>query len=531
MIKGHNKDVLYEHSLDHALEFYSKAGSLYVMGPRGRKPFEPYGGEHAETSALALFQAVWAVNYKEARMDAMKLLFWLRDCRGGAGNRSGFRSCIRWLATEAGKDGQAWLKANLALIQKHGRMDDLESLFGTPLEKEAAKLWANGILTADHYALKWAKRNMKPLQKQLGVNEAGLRKLLVKPERHTVEQHMCSNLAKCPDCGQLVHWHKLNPAGIARNVWDMAAPAKSGTSIDSNVYMCSECEYQQRGPIKWETIDYSKIPSKAMKAYAKAFAKHDPAGFAQFKTDLAEGKTKVNASVLFPHDCKHAVEHGDPSIADAQFAALPNYMEGNNMRIMCLADTSGSMTAPIGGTVSRIDVSVSLALYCSDRLGKDNPLYRKYMEFSSLPAFKDWQGIDFHLACKWEDGWCGSTDIEAALNFLLAFAKKNKIPSEQMVNCLIILSDMQFDQSVSGAGRPVVESCMKRWVDAGYEAPRIIYWNLAGYAGQPATAQSLNTALVSGFSPSVLKAILSGEDFSPVAIMRRTLVKYEVTAP
>ena len=84
---------------------------------------------------------------------------------------------------------------------------------------------------------------------------------------------------------------------------------------------------------------------------------------------------------------------------------------------------------------------------------------------------------------------------------------------------------------LTSAGRTVVEKCMQRWADAGYDVPKIVYWNLAGYAGQPATAQSGNTGLVSGFSPSILKAILTGEDFSPVAIMRRALEKYQVAVP
>jgi len=209
-------------------------------------------------------------------------------------------------------------------------------------------------------------------------------------------------------------------------------------------------------------------------------------------------------------------------------------MSGTNQRVMCLVDTSGSMVAAVaGGTIMRIDVSVSLGLYCSDRLGKENPLYRKYMEFSSTPSFKNWTGKRFSEACQDTDGYCGSTNIEAALDYLLAFAKKQKIQPEYMINTLLILSDMQFDQGVKpgGAGRTVVEKCMQRWADAGYDVPKIVYWNLAGYAGQPATAQSGNTGLVSGFSPSILKAILTGEDFSPVAIMRRALEKYQVTVP
>jgi len=59
----------FEHSLDHAVEFFSKAGSLFTK----RDSF--YEGEE---SALALFQKVWIVD----KALAMRLLLWLRDCRG-----------------------------------------------------------------------------------------------------------------------------------------------------------------------------------------------------------------------------------------------------------------------------------------------------------------------------------------------------------------------------------------------------------------------------------------------------------------
>jgi hypothetical protein len=58
----------YEHALDHAVEFFSKAGSLFEK----RESF--YGHEE---SALSLFQKVWIVD----PIVSFKLLLWLRDCR------------------------------------------------------------------------------------------------------------------------------------------------------------------------------------------------------------------------------------------------------------------------------------------------------------------------------------------------------------------------------------------------------------------------------------------------------------------
>ena len=74
------------------------------------------------------------------------------------------------------------------------------------------------------------------------------------------------------------------------------------------------------------------------------------------------------------------------------------------------------------------------------------------------------------------------------------------------------------------------EMCMDKWKNAGYDIPKIMYWNLAGYAGSPDINRK-DIALVSGFSPSILTAVLNGEDFSPVAIMNRTIEKYKITIP
>ena len=533
MLKGHNQDPLYEHSLDHALEFFTKAGSLYAEGS-GRTPYLPYG-VNSHTSALQLFQQLWIVNNTDSRTTAMKLLFWLRDPRGGAGNRSAFRECIRWLATDA-PGGIEWLRLNYTRIPEYGRFDDLKSLFGTSMESDAGTYWAERVLARDHYALKWAKTDMVPLMKGLQrltkkrQNQATLRKLLAKPERKTVEQSISANISICPNCNSSVAWRH------ARDDKDKFLRNVEG----EYVYVCSNCSALRAGPIPWaEAVDYESVPSQAMTRYVKAFQRHDPEFYGAYKEVLKNGSAKVNANVLFPHQCR-AVVRKDPDMANELFKALPNYMEGCDKNVMVLADTSGSMSAKVGGSTRAIDVSVSLALYCSDRLGPDNPFYRKYMEFGSQPTFRDWCGSDFSSTCFKTGGYCGSTNIQAALEYILSMAQMFKATREQMINTLIIISDMQFDQHTSGdryniackgTERTVVERTLSQWQTAGYDKPSIVFWNVAGYAGQPATCETPNTALVSGFSPSILRAILEEREMDSMLILRRAISKYKVTAP
>ena len=62
---------------------------------------------------------------------AMKLLFWARDVRGGAGERQVFKDIISYMA----ENHDLALKPNLHLISEYGRFDDLLVLSGTRLEK------------------------------------------------------------------------------------------------------------------------------------------------------------------------------------------------------------------------------------------------------------------------------------------------------------------------------------------------------------------------------------------------------------
>jgi len=458
-METHEGAKTHEHSLDHALELFSKGGSLFT----NRKSF--YTGEE---SALSLFQKSW-INNEEL---TMKLLLWLRDIRGGAGNRSGFRECLNWL----GDNNPEWVIANIEWIPMVGRWDDLRSLFGTASGDRAAQLWSTHINDGDVLAAKWADRKDKPLRHILGMNEAKFRKFLSRIRKdHIVEDKMCSKV--------------------------------------------------------WDTIDYSNVPSLAMARYSKAFSKNDEERFAEYKLSLKDGKETVHADTLFPHDCVRTARNGDSDIANAQFDALPNFIEGTNENIVVIADTSGSMDVPVAGDIRAVDISQALALYCSNMIPKDNPFHKKFIAFCDEGRLQSWDGMLFSAAIRNRrifDRAVGSTRIDQALDTLLEYAMKRQVKDVPTV--LLIVSDMQFSQGCSSTNEPV-ETALKDWDDVGFKRPRIVYWNTDGYAGSPDTVRGKDVAMVSGFSTGILKAVLGGEDFSPKAVMLRALEKYKVENP
>ena len=68
--------------------------------------------------------------FEENPVYALKCLFYIRDCRGGQGERRFWRVCMKWLA----KENSEAAKRNLKHIPTFGRWDDLYIFVGTPLE-------------------------------------------------------------------------------------------------------------------------------------------------------------------------------------------------------------------------------------------------------------------------------------------------------------------------------------------------------------------------------------------------------------
>jgi hypothetical protein len=476
-MKTNEGAMAYNDAISMTVEFFSKAGSLYTGGRRNSF----YANE---ATALDLFLKA----FQEDPITSMKLMMWCRDCRGGAGNRSGARSILKWL----GNNHTDLMRANMHFIPVHGRWDDLTALFTTPLREEAGAFWADAINQGDILAAKWAKRHYKPIRMAMDLKESEFRKLLASIRKdHIVEHKMCQK--------------------------------------------------------KWNKINYEHVPSVAMARYTKAFDTNDHNRFQAYKNALSTGAATVHADVLFPHDCVRTALHGDGALAEAQFNALPNYLEGTDEQIMVICDTSGSMGSIVGGNVRAIDVSQGMALYCSSRLPENSPFYKRFIGFCSESKFVDWREHTFKSALRSRkvfDGAVGSTRIDKALDLILKIATARHIKQELMPTTLLIVSDMQFSDGACDNGYgwntnslnekeslTEVDRSIRKWIDAGYKAPKVVYWNTAGYNGQQETVNSNNVGLVSGFSPSICKAIFGGEDFSPYAIMLRAIEKYEVVVP
>mgnify|MGYP005607192181 CR=1 FL=1 len=418
---------------------------------------------------------VFVKAFSENALTAMKLLFWARDIRGGAGERQIFKDIMSYLAVNRTES----MRKNLHLVSEFGRWDDLLVLFDTPLENDALELIAKGLKDKNGLAAKWmprpnnknveVKKQANKIRQFLGLTPKDYRKLLVE-NSNTVEQLMCAK--------------------------------------------------------QWSAIDYSKLPSKAMSDLMKAFSKNDKDRFSAYITSLEKGEegVKINAGALYPYDIVKNVRNGNARGADAQWLALPNFLEGSAERFIPIVDTSGSMFWPesqVSGDLYAGHIAQSLGLYIAER--NEGPFKDAFITFNTVPELVVVKGsLSERLNQVNSLRVSGNTNLQNVYELLLSQAKKHNVPESEMPTMLIIFSDMEFNSGVRGYNNNTAQEMLeKMYTEAGYTIPKVVYWNLASRndKNKPVKFDKNGTALVSGFSPSLLSSLLGGKDMSPYSMM------------
>ena len=54
--------------------------------------------------------------------------------------------------------------------------------------------------------------------------------------------------------------------------------------------------------------------------------------------------------------------------------------------------------------------------------------------------------------------------------------------------------------------------------------PKVVYWNINSKTGVPVEFNQQGTALVSGFSPAIMKSVIRAEHFTPVDVMQSAVL-------
>lgn len=409
---------------------------------------------------------------------AGRIALWARDVRGGAGERKLFRDILLDLV----KTDPDQARALARKIPEIGRWDDVLVLLGTDLEQDAVQMILEALNNDNGLCAKWMPRKgpeALKLRSLLEWSPKFYRKRLVELTK-VVEQNMCANA--------------------------------------------------------WDDINFNHVPSLASSRYKKAFARHT-SKYKEWTEKLAKGDptAKVNAAAVYPYDVLKGLigsyhNNYDKSQLDhiaAQWNALPNYV--GDASILPIVDVSGSMTCKAGGyqsksSVTCLDVSVSLGLYLADK--NKGKFKDTFLTFSSKPELLYLQGnILDKVKQMSKSNWEMSTNLHAAMKKILDTAVSGNVPQEEMPQFLLIMSDMQFNDCTSHDDS-AMQMIERKFNHAGYNVPKIVFWNLNAHENVPVKFDKKGTALVSGFSPAIMKAVLAAdiEQFTPESIMLKAVM-------
>lgn len=450
-----------------------------------------FGGAYRQRSdadCINLFKNA----YEENEELALKCLFYLRDCRDGQGERRFFRICFKWLCNAHPEAA----KRNLEYIAEYGRWDDLiYSTLDTKLEDYAL------FLIKQQLVLDLDCKTPSLLGKWLPSTNASSHDTIA--------------------AGNKVRKYLKMTQKEYRKVL---------SSLRTKINIVEKLMSENR----WDEIDFSKIPSKAGLIYKNAFSRRDLLQ-KKYENFIKNEKTTVNAKALYPYEIvakaldgysywnRNTMSDIDRLAIEKYWNNLPNYFDNSEQSILCVVDTSGSMT---GSEASApINVAISLGIYCAERA--KGPFQNHYISFSSEPQLIDcMNGIDFvdRVQRIYKTNLCENTALTKVFDLLKNMVLTGKAKKEDLPSKIIVLSDMEID---SGAreysyydrdrfepwstenARTTMEKIRQEWAAVGLKMPNLVYWNIESRQN---TILDLgpNISLVSGMSPVIFQQVIKG---------------------
>lgn len=436
---------------------------------------------------------------------AYRMLFFSRDIRQGLGERQLFRDVFDTLDPKV-------VKALFKLIPEYGRWDDvLDVLRNDGIDEDVR----NEVIDFVHQQFNDDLKNCidgKPIS-LLAKWMPSIRKVSKDKVR------MAKYLA-----------HKF---GISEKEYRKALSA-----LRAHLKVVEK----QMSEGKWGEIDFEAVPSKAAKNYRSAFMKHDEARYREYLGKLEKGEAKVNAGAIFPYEIVSAYRIGygvrskvDP-LLENQWKALP-LPKGLLENAIVVRDGSGSMTTPVSGQSTALDVATALAILTSEHL--KGPFKDRFITFSNRPKFVDLGGcnnLQQKLQMAFDEAECSNTDIEATMQLVLAAVVKNGIKQED-IPAIVIISDMEFDEARGSYGwnrrddlsqEVLFKTIRKTWNAAGYDLPKIVFWNVASRTGAvPMQENDNGLILVSGFSQNIMDMLAGNGTMIDIIRKKLNVARYD----
>ncbi len=466
---------------DACLDFFAVAG-----GMRYRRPLDQ----------INLFDRA----YIETPDLAMKLLFHLRDIRGGMGERKLFRTLLRHVAFTWPESA----RKNVSYIAEFGRWDDLLCLLKTPAEKEAVKV-IRKQLAEDKEALE---------RRQAGEEDAHISLLAKWLPSDNASSHRTRRTAA----------HLINALGMKQREYRTLV-----TALRARIGLV-ERSLTAKHP---EKINYEAVPAQAMLKYRAAFHRTDSNRFTEYLIDVDSGEKQMHAETLFPYEVLRPFFKNnwygmfrkcpqDTEVLDQLWKLLPGAVGDANA--ISVVDTSGSMycrwnaKGPLPALISQ-----AMGLYCAERCS--GIFHNHLITFECTPHLAEIHGASLRDKLRYISTlpWGGSTNLEAVFNLILETAVKYDAPQDELPRVIYIFSDMEFNWCMRNADKTVYENARELFEAFGYQMPAVVFHNVNSWQMQtPVTAHTRGTALSSGAAAHTMSYKFDG-NITPMAHMLRVL--------
>ncbi len=472
MVSTENGDFAYKSTGFACLDFFSLCGGM-------RRNIED-------------LDKLFAKAYAENPVVAIKILFYMRNIRGGLGERNSFRVLLKELA----KFYPEMAKQIIYAVPEYGRWDDLLVLLDISVRQNVIALIKSQI-EKDKSAMK------------NGEEVSLLGKWLPSINTSSKESVANAKIVMTALGMKAVEYRKL-----------CSALRKEIKILEDNLRR------------KDYSFDYSKLPSQAMFRYKKAFMRNDEERYKSFlnkvveqSEKLARGEKileeemiKLNTKTLYHYQIVAPfmdMWNGFKYLPDEKKLPLEaswKALERGSFdsKTIVVRDGSGSMYG--SGDFAAINIATSLALLFAEQL--DGTYKNSFITFSSeprliqVPENADTLEKKLNFISKYDD--CSNTDIGKIYRLILDVAKSGNVSKEEMIERILIISDMEFD--CCSSKESTFEFYKKEFEAAGYELPEIVFWNVEARGTHlPVTMNEKGVKLVSGASANIFADVVSGD--------------------
>jgi hypothetical protein len=434
----------------------------------------------------SLIDASWAQNPR----DTMLILMNTRDCRGGKGEYDLFVNSLAYVE----KNWPEWVNINIDIIPEFGRYLDL------------VKLWFKVSEPTKKNIMEFLVSTLKDDLEKSSKGETTI-SLLAKwiPSE---KRHWDTNREFTKACCKKLFNLETQPKSSHHKQFrkDYLVPLRKHLHIVETA-LCDK---------NYSNIKYSHVPGVAMKRYKKAFKSRDGDRFYDYMTKVEDGEEKINATQVFPHDLVKEYLNNrnmapDPVIEE-QWKVIQKEVNDTgifkNSIVVC--DVSGSMEE--GGSPKGpkpIEVAIALGI-----LGRNN---NRILTFSEHPQLIELEEGSLHSLVKQVSKipWGYNTNFENVMK-LLHNMKDN-------IEKIFVFSDMQFDEAFKSY-ETHFEAWKQMYRKAEKAMPKIVFWNLRGNTNDfPVSSNENNVLMLSGYSPSLLKSIMQGEEITPLGTLMKII--------